>query len=652
MADSKEDELRTLRRLAKNYGIRFKRPADKWPDAHSGRFRDVLELGNRNFSTYSENVTVRSSQEPWTRQIKSRTRWLVSRACDLAMNVQPKESGWRLGLENDVMHRFLVEVACPNCRARIWRSEIEASNSKPGSKWVQALEERRKNRRPCQCPPETRPQDYYEIGTSQLFDDRVEEIVILDSALQDLPKKKLPDRTFGLKSTEKVDQLLMRLSTQATTIAEVLEVTPFKSALNPPIFPFLILEAKADSSKNGFHDIQTQTAFPIWKFLTLQRELQLKTRSAAEEPLVWFLANRGSEWKVYGCYVDGGDTPRHNIHPLWGGDLMTHDGALQLILIIDYIADWARDIYRPSILRGLKSLATGKDYDEVSLDLESNVYSIRDRISDWIRPPTSTANFAERRESIIEESQQQPDAPSPQVEHMTNLRMVGRIEYLFECVNFTEQSMATLLNDKVAGDLYMRLLSSGKLIAITQDALDQIEFMWTGKGHNHDSLGSMEIDTEFYVVFLHDAFFKYPEIVKELISVAFSKHIFTCLQQSALLKGLSHLANPPKAHPIMSLYNKIDILKNLEYPTGIVSLHPGEEKGPESSTSPLGSYSKHPDARKIRTFINYARSRAPESVRKSRCMDLTVSLQYDCPTVYKVVDGCREALKLYPQPPE
>lgn len=111
MADDKEDDLRMLRRLAKSYNISFRRSADEWPEAHRMRFLHIKELGDRKFSLYSESVTVRSVEEPWTRQIKSRTQWLVNRACDLSMNVQPKENGWRLGLENDVMHRFLVEVA-------------------------------------------------------------------------------------------------------------------------------------------------------------------------------------------------------------------------------------------------------------------------------------------------------------------------------------------------------------------------------------------------------------------------------------------------------------------------------------------------------------------------------------------------------------
>ncbi|KAI1764531.1 hypothetical protein GGR53DRAFT_530350 [Hypoxylon sp. FL1150] len=573
MADDKEDEWRTLRRLAKSYGISFKRQADEWPDAHTKRFRDIQELGDKKFSTYSENVTVRSVEEPWTRQIKFRTMWVVNRACDLAMNVQPRESGWRLGLENDIMHRFLFEVACPKCRARIWRSEIEAVDYKVNSRWEHVLEERRKNRKQCQCPPESRPQDPYAVGTNMLFDDRVEEIVLLDSAFKDLPKKKMPDRTFGLKTTEKVNQLLERIMITAVAKGETFEFSPFKSTTNAPIFPFLILEAKSDSSKNGFQDIQTQSAFPVWKFLTLQRQLQLKTPGAAEEPLVWFLGNRGSEWKVYGCYVDEADgRPRYNMHPLWGGDLTTQDSALQLILIVDYIMDWARDIYRPSIIRELKSLASEKAYDEVSLGLESDIYSVNNRVLDWIQPPASNSDFEEHLETVPEDPE--PHASAPPIELANS---VSRINYRFNGLNITEQNAESLLvisqgpDDKLsmrathAQSLDAKLRSrSNEVIVTTQHTLDEIENMWTGEQRDNDSTFSTASKIEAYAILEYRCFLNTSwEIVKELTCLAVSKPAFAILQKCAFPKKrnrVGELPNTPTACPSTSIYEAINCL--------------------------------------------------------------------------------------------
>lgn len=72
-----------------------------------------------------------------------------------------------------------------------------------------------------------------------------------------------------------------------------------------PYFPFLVSEAK-HSDGNSFLSCQIQTAFPLWEMLRLQDELQLITGTKLTEqggPLVWFFANRGADWNVYGCYT-------------------------------------------------------------------------------------------------------------------------------------------------------------------------------------------------------------------------------------------------------------------------------------------------------------------------------------------------------------
>jgi len=52
------------------------------------------------------------------------------------------------------------------------------------------------------------------------------------------------------------------------------------------------------------------------------------------------------------------------------------DGALQLLLIIDYIIDWARDLYRAVIYRQLKSLTTDNVSDSRSINSDSDIYSL------------------------------------------------------------------------------------------------------------------------------------------------------------------------------------------------------------------------------------------------------------------------------------
>jgi hypothetical protein len=95
-------------------------------------------------------------------------------------------------------------------------------------------------------------------------------------------------------------------ATDVTKSRSVLEFTPFEERKRPLMFPFLISEAKTERG-DSFDACERQTAFPIWKLLRLQDELQIRAQQSLSEqggPLVWFFANRGEDWRLYGCYVD------------------------------------------------------------------------------------------------------------------------------------------------------------------------------------------------------------------------------------------------------------------------------------------------------------------------------------------------------------
>lgn len=83
-------------------------------------------------------------------------------------------------------------------------------------------------------------------------------------------------------------------------------ISPFGDKCEPLLFPFLILEAKANESPS-FQLIQTQTAFPIRALLELQHKLRSHSTILLPFPLVWFLANRGSEWRIYACFIETSD---------------------------------------------------------------------------------------------------------------------------------------------------------------------------------------------------------------------------------------------------------------------------------------------------------------------------------------------------------
>jgi len=108
----------------------------------------------------------------------------------------------------------------------------------------------------------------------------------------------------GLQKTKAFENVLGK-----SGIDEVIRrFSPFARSRVPLLMPFLIVEAKADNSSDGFDNILMQTAFPIWALLRMQENLRDLTTgySSQTSPLVWFIANRGDCWRLYGCCVTKG----------------------------------------------------------------------------------------------------------------------------------------------------------------------------------------------------------------------------------------------------------------------------------------------------------------------------------------------------------
>lgn len=141
-----------------------------------------------------------------------------------------------------------------------------------------------------------------DVGENLLFDNRAERLIMHRPLMKiHLPKKK-PDRIFGLKKTEAFAEIL---NVDERNSDEAPRCSPFKNSTDPLLFPFLIIEAKPEKKSSGFEETQTQTALPIWELLKLQERIRVEVpgHSHCGSPLVWFFANEGDTWRVYGCYV-------------------------------------------------------------------------------------------------------------------------------------------------------------------------------------------------------------------------------------------------------------------------------------------------------------------------------------------------------------
>ncbi|KAL4864782.1 hypothetical protein BDV12DRAFT_7645 [Aspergillus spectabilis] len=397
------------------------------------------------------------------------------------------EAGWRFTIEPEVLYRFSVEVTCPRCRSRLWQSEIEAAvqSSHP---FAESLKARRQKRLPCQCLDQWGYSSAYEYGVNMLFSDRAQAAIKYREPIPIKAKRKNdqrseePDRVYGLRETESFQKVLdstdRRTSNDARPrkLRESVEMCPFNDEGDQLLFPFLILEAK--SGKLGdMAAVEMQTCFSIQRLLKLQYDLQRagNNNPGKLDPLVWFLVCMGERWSVSGCFVnDTGGPVEWVIVNLWSGDIQSEDGSLQLLLIIDYIFDWARDVYRESLLTELRSLAVNE-----LMGTDPDIFSTIERESTvWSMPPTSVDNIPN------------PVISNEEFLHLVHPQGVVRDAAVIEsrflglCIteNDTEQFILSFNSHEVAREM---ILSMVKILEdpwyLSADTLAGVEELWTGK---------------------------------------------------------------------------------------------------------------------------------------------------------------------------
>ncbi|CRG87257.1 hypothetical protein PISL3812_04274 [Talaromyces islandicus] len=382
---SKENRL-IFERRRREYGIVFidSLPPREWPAAHAEVFKAIAKIQEYKYSQY-DAMQNEEAGAPWKGQAKWHTRKLVEKA---RLCVARNESTWRFACEPLVFSRLSAEVACKACRQRVWRSEIEAmlNDGNPATRHLQA---RQQTRDRCRCPRQSRPDDEDErVGLNRLFIDRSDDMVKHSPPLADqLPQEQKPDHTYGLRQTRNFENLLLTPLPNGF-VEDLFQNQPHSTSGEPILFPFLVLEAKAGNAADDWHSIRLQTVFPIYTYLNAQQSL----RSAAAHksrwrsgPLVWFFMSRGEDWRICLAYQSN-PPPKHtflrsshatNIVQVWSGSITREDDALQLFLIVDYLADWARDVYRPAVLTELRILAS-PDVEVATIFSDTDIFSSRD----------------------------------------------------------------------------------------------------------------------------------------------------------------------------------------------------------------------------------------------------------------------------------
>ncbi|KAH8693862.1 hypothetical protein BGW36DRAFT_429892 [Talaromyces proteolyticus] len=564
-----KEEKTKLEETVRKYRIQFLGDVsqDEWPEGHYQTLKSIQELGIKQFDTYAVDSTL-IDDEPWKLDVKRQAKQLVERAKRCPRR---NESTWRSTCEPYVLARLTAEVVCMACRKRVWRAEIEASRDHV-SNTAEALRARQRKREPCRCPRYARERDPIEaVGLNQIFGHREDEHIQYEkeilSAFPSIPKK--PDAIFGLRHTRNIENLLndtARIGTRkdqdGLLVQELLGPSPISKEGDSLSFPFLVLEAKSGrAGESDWYSIQLQSAFPVWTLLNTQKSLKTLTGNSSRgktSPLVWLLMNRGEDWRVcaasiFNCGITGPaavDTSYCRIFDLWAGTITSRNGALQLLLIVDHIFEWARDIYREDIKRELRVIASG-DNDAASLispdtDIHSTITLPRYEITN-----TSGTDGAN---SFIQgvKAFQDLDSSNGIVRHATF------IETQYRCLLVTGDNADTLLrsNDTKSTRRLVRLVlkqlaTEECLLLDSEKTLNEIEELWTGQSRILQRY--QPGPTKLYALVTY-AYYLMPDwqMVRELVVIAVAQDALVKLIEASDYKSRTTATLQP---PVLSECN-------------------------------------------------------------------------------------------------
>jgi hypothetical protein len=247
---------------------------------------------------------------------------------------------------------------------------------------------------------------------------------------------------------------------------------------------------------------------------------------------------------------------------LWRGSITSKDGALQLLLIVDYVFEWARDIYREDILNKLRIVASGQN-DCASMihpdtDIFSTLTSIHPTMSD--EDNRSTQDSYHQGLKVFEAQ----DSKWGIIRHATF------VESQYRCFFVTRDNVTTMLqsNQDQARKILARQIIT-KLqevpLSISWACLSMIEEEWTGRSRMPRSHHLDRI--KFYASVTY-ASFLLPNWrqVRELTVIAVAEDAFEHLVTASMY------SRPPRP-PFVGNDCETEVLKDI-----ITRLHAGDTR--------------------------------------------------------------------------
>jgi hypothetical protein len=250
---------------------------------------------------------------------------------------------------------------------------------------------------------------------------------------------------------------------------------------------------------------------------------------------------------------------------VWRGSILTLDGALQLLLLVDYVFDWARDIYREDIIRSLRILASGDNDTASTLYSDTDIFSTR--LVDQPELHSSTAGN--------EDYQAYMSARSPFVANDSDLSVVRHasfVESRYCCVFATRDNVRTMLQStrqtrtqKVCRMILERMADA---MLLDQSGVEAMEERWTGTARTTPP--ALASKTQFYTIISCTNYLSAGwHQVRELYVVAVADDAWDDVVEGSKLKPNRDKARRPLAEGV----DVSTLLKNID---GLQAGTPGD----------------------------------------------------------------------------
>lgn len=207
---------------------------------------------------------------------------------------------------------------------------------------------------------------------------------------------------------------------------------------------------------------------------------------------------------------------------IWHGCITSRDGALQLLLIVDYLFDWARDRYGEDILGALRMVARGES------DAASGVYQDTDIFStlplDSIHRPSQVTEDDSNLNSYIsaQSSFLALDSPAGVFRHATF------VESRYYCLYTTGDNVKTFLQsatqNRVQPLFRLILWHISQSILTDPVTLEATEEEWTGVSWSSAPSYRPQAQEQFHVAMSFTTYLSTQwHQVRELSAIAITK---------------------------------------------------------------------------------------------------------------------------------